>query len=99
MGSFAHVCVHRLPLEPCLRQERARRRILGTFLKGESISGFVFQPSDIMVVGNESNGISDGVAALVTHRITIPTAAHHRITAESLNAGVAAAIIMSHWRG
>ncbi len=98
MGSFAHVSVHRLPLVPFLQREGTRRRILGTFLNGESISHFEFQDSDIVVVGNESNGISEEVAAAVTHRITIPSPVQGRDTAESLNAAIAAAVVMSLWR-
>ena len=96
MGSFAHVCVHRTPLVSFLQRERSRRRILGTFLNGESIRNFNLQPSDLVIIGNESNGISDEVAETVTHRITIPSPAYDRATAESLNAAIAAAIVMSH---
>ena len=98
MGSFAHVHVHRQPLVPFLQLESSRRRILGTFLDGESIRGFSFRPSDIVVIGNESNGISPEVAATVTQRITIPSPAQGRATAESLNAAIAAAEVMSLWR-
>jgi TrmH family RNA methyltransferase len=98
MGSFAHMYIHKLPLTQFLRDESARRRILGTFLNGENIREITFQPSDIVVIGNESNGISDEVSETVTHRITIPTPARDRAAAESLNAAIAAAIVMSHWR-
>ena len=98
MGSFAHVHVYKCPLAQFLREESARRRVLGTFLDGENIREITFQPSDIVVIGNESNGISDEVAATVTNRITIPSPAQHRATAESLNAAIAAAIVMSIWR-
>ena len=99
MGSFTHVCVHKRPLATFLEQESSHRRILGTFLNGESIGQFGFQSSDIVVIGNESNGISPEVAAAVTHRITIPATAQSRNTAESLNAAVAAAVVMYRWRG
>jgi len=98
MGSFAHVCVHKQALVPFLQKERANRRILGTFLNGENIHDFTFQSSDIVVIGNESNGICDEVADCVTHRITIPAVAQGRATAESLNAGIAAAVVMYRWR-
>jgi len=98
MGSFAHVYVHKRPLASFLREESTRRRILGTFLNGEDIRTIEFQPSDIVVIGNESNGISDEVAKVVTNRITIPSAAQGRETAESLNAAIAAALVMFAWR-
>ena len=99
MGSFTHVYIHRTDLPSFLKRESSRRRILGTFLNGESIGQFDFQNSDIVVIGNESNGISPEVAATVTHRITIPSVAQGRDTAESLNAAVAAAVVMYQWRG
>ena len=99
MGSFAHIYVHKTDLPSFLKRESTRRRILGTFLNGESIGQFDFQSSDIVVIGNESNGISEEVSRAVTHRITIPTVAQGRDTAESLNAAVAAAVVMFRMTG
>ena len=96
MGSFAHIRVHRCELVPFL-QKAGDRRILGTFLNGVSINEFQFQKRDIVVIGNESNGISAEVAQTVTHRITIPAA--ESCAAESLNAAVAAAVVMYRWQG
>ena len=98
MGSFAHIHVHKRSLPEFLKQESAHRRIIGTFLNGENIRDFTFRPDDIVVIGNESNGISDEVARVVTQRITIPSAAQGRETAESLNAAIAAALVMFSWR-
>lgn len=98
MGSFAHVYVHRRPLAAFLREESDRRRILGTFLNGTDIRTLEFRSSDIVVIGNESNGISDEVSKAVTQRITIPASAQGRETAESLNAAIAAALVMFAWR-
>ena len=98
MGSFTHVHIHKRSLPEFLQQESAHRRILGTFLNGESIRDFSFRPNDIVVIGNESNGISDEVAQTVTRRITIPSPVQGRDTAESLNAAIAAAVVMFSWR-
>ena len=46
----------------------------------------------ILIIGNESKGISEPVLAMSRHRITIP----HKGRAESLNAAVATGIILSH---
>jgi len=94
MGSFAHVSVYRQPLVPFLRSMAGKRRILGAFLQGESIGTFDFQPSDIIVIGSESNGISPEVEKIVTHKITIPSPVQERATAESLNAAIATSIIL-----
>ena len=94
MGSFAHLVPHYTDLVPFLRTLAPRRRILGAFLNGESLNTFKFQSSDIIVIGSESNGISPEVEQLVSQRITIPSPVSGRATAESLNAAIAAAIIM-----
>ncbi len=99
MGSFTHVHVYRLELVPFLKEMGKQRCIVGTFLDGSDIHHCSFQSDDILIIGNESNGISAEVANLVTHRITIPTAAQSRETAESLNAAIAAAVVMYQWRG
>ena len=47
-------------------------------------------PSFVLVVGNEGNGVSDAVKAVATHHLCLPM----RGGAESLNAAVAAGIMM-----
>lgn len=96
MGSFCHVRVRYESLVPFLK-EKTNRRILGTFLGGESIITFDFKTSDIIVIGSESNGISAPVAECITHRITIPRGKTTGPSAESLNAAIAAAIVMERW--
>ena len=46
--------------------------------------------SFVLIVGNEGNGISEAVRAVATHRLCLPM----RGGAESLNAAVAAGIMM-----
>ena len=46
--------------------------------------------SFVLVIGNEGNGVSDAVKAVATHRLRLPM----RGGAESLNAAVAAGIMM-----
>ncbi len=98
MGSFAHVCVHRCELTTFLTKHPGRR-VLGTYLEGTSIQSFPFLTNDVMIVGSESHGISEEVSAFVTHRITIPRGVSSTPSAESLNAAIAAAIVMEHWAG
>ena len=47
-------------------------------------------PSFVLIIGNEGSGISDPVKAVATHRLRLPM----RGGAESLNAAVAAGIMM-----
>ena len=46
--------------------------------------------SFVLIIGNEGNGISEAVRAVATHRLCLPM----RGGAESLNAAVAAGIMM-----
>lgn len=96
MGSFCHVQVHYNDLVGFLTAN-ADRRALGTFLGGEAVNTFEFHDNDIIVIGSESNGISAPVAACITHRITIPRGNNSGPSAESLNAAIAAAIVMERW--
>ena len=84
--------------EICRRFRHADMPVYGTFLDGESVDTFAFRPDDIVVIGSESAGISPQVAQCVTHRITIPRGEGSGSSAESLNAAVAAAIVMQQWR-
>ena len=61
----------------------------------------LFSFSSVLADNTEDliNMIRTEVAATVTHRITIPSAAQGGDTAESLNAAVAAAVVMFQWRG
>lgn len=96
MGSFCHVHVLYESLVDfiILQKNTNNRRVLGAFLGGESVNTFSFQKTDMIVIGSESNGISHSVEEAITHKITIPQVSDGNPTAESLNAAVAAAVIM-----
>ena len=49
-----------------------------------------FSKGGVILIGNEGNGISDEVKATATHRVKLPM----RGGAESLNAAIAAGIMM-----
>ena len=61
-------------------------------LQGESIYDSINLPPGILLIGNESNGIEERLKQYVSNFITIPK----RGIAESLNAGVATGILVSH---
>ncbi len=54
------------------------------------INKVTFGENEIAIIGNEASGMTDGAKALCDRLLTIPMAGR----AESLNAGVAAAIVM-----
>lgn len=71
--------------------------VFGTFLNGDNIYDTPLSGNAVIVLGSESNGISDDVAACVSRRITIPSFAGGT-TSESLNVAIAAAITCSEFR-
>jgi TrmH family RNA methyltransferase len=64
-------------------------------LQGENLFKHSFSAKNILVVGSESHGISSETEKLMDASIHIPGSGK----AESLNAGVAGAIMMSTWFG
>jgi TrmH family RNA methyltransferase len=91
MGSIARVQVLYEPLPEFL----AKHPGLPTYaavLDGTNLRDLPLVKEGIIIIGNESKGISDGVLSLSSHRITIP----RKGQAESLNAAVATGIILSH---
>ena len=87
-------------------------RIYGTLLDGkdmyEELSAIRNQlsaegsklkaESSIIIMGNEGNGISEGVRRLVTHPIRIPSYPKDAETSESLNVAIATAIVLAEFR-
>ncbi len=67
------------------------RRIIATSLKDATpLNSLQFSGKDVIVIGNEGNGVSFDIIEKSDARVIIPM----RGDAESLNAGVAASIIM-----
>ncbi len=66
--------------------------VLAATLKGTSVYKQQKIRDGILVIGNESKGISEEVLKLATNRVTIPRIGE----AESLNAAVATGILLSH---
>jgi TrmH family RNA methyltransferase len=67
--------------------------IFAAALNGNSIYEIEVKEPSIIIVGNEASGISKEVMVLANQTITIPKIGK----AESLNAGIATAIILSHF--
>lgn len=90
MGSIARVKIVYTDLEQWLQQQKGTR-IYATALEGTDIGTMDKINEGIIVFGNESKGISPEIFATCTDKITIPK----KGKAESLNAGVAAGIIVA----
>lgn len=101
MGSIFRVKVASVNLTEFLSSLPADTKIYGTFTRGENIYSARLDAKGIILIGNESSGISPGLTEKVTDRICIPSHAgsgSHGDHAESLNASIAAAIICSEFR-
>lgn len=91
MGSLGRVKIIYTDLAGWLQQYNSIN-IYAAALNGEKIQTLTGLREGIFVIGNESKGISNEVMELASQKITIPKTG----IAESLNAAVAAGIILSH---
>lgn len=94
-GSFTRVKTFYTNLPEYLSQNAKGRNILGAFLNGDSIYEHKFSvDGGYVVMGNESNGVGPEVESFITNRITIPRVGE----AESLNVGIATAVMLDNMR-
>lgn len=100
MGALGRVKVSRTAhLATYLREAAsAGCKVYGANLRGDNIYKKVFDQQGILVMGNEGNGISPEVNAVITDSITIPSYPQGNAHVESLNVATAAAIILSRIR-
>ena len=93
MGSFIRVSVHYTSLEAYL--QNCPVPVFGALLEGKSLYEQLSVPEAMLIIGNEARGIRASLLPLITNPVTIPRIGG----AESLNAAVAAGIIVSHLKG
>lgn len=103
MGAIFRVKMYYVDL-PALTEMmlECRGHVFGTFLDGENmymknLDNGTDSPS-MIVIGNESTGISDRMAQLVTDRLYIPPYPADQPGSESLNAAVATAVTVAEFR-
>jgi TrmH family RNA methyltransferase len=92
MGSFARVKIFYTDLEQYLTT--ASIPVYGAYLHGENVHEVNFGQGGLILIGNESHGISPSLERYVTNKITIPQYGR----AESLNAAIATAVICDNVR-
>ena len=91
MGSIARVKVIYRELQEWLAEQKDII-IYATTLEGEDISTVKKIKEGIIIFGNESKGISPDILELATVKLTI----HKKGKAESLNAAVAAGVVLGY---
>ncbi len=98
MGAFMHVSVHYMPLEPLLTAAREMHLpVYGTVTDGDSVYNKDLRQEGLILLGNESKGISEKMLSYVTEFISIPGPETPASGIESLNVSMAAAIICSEF--
>ena len=97
MGAIARIRVHYCDL-PGLFGTLKDVPVFGTFLDGDSIYEEKLGSNGFIVMGNEGKGISPEVEKYVDKRLLIPSYPVGVVTSESLNVGMATAIVVSEFR-
>jgi len=89
MGSFMRVSVTYKNLQEWM--PTVKLRVYGALLEGENIFTTNAVKEGLLVIGSEGKGIRENILDLITYPVTIPKIGG----AESLNAGIAAGIIVA----
>ena len=94
MGSIFRIRLLETELPDFLAEQiRKRKAVFGALLNGQNLFEMERPKEGIIVIGSESHGIRNEVLPCITHAVTIPR--KNNSATESLNASVAAAIIMA----
>ena len=89
MGSFMRVSVTYKNLADWM--PTIKLPVYGAFLEGENVFTIKTPQKGLLVIGSEGKGIRENIIDFITHPVTIPKIGD----AESLNAGIAAGIIVA----
>ena len=95
MGSLTRISIKYIALESYLQETN-----LPTFIadmNGENVYKSTLPKKAILVMGNEANGVSDEIRALIKNKISIPRFGETQAT-ESLNVATATAILLSEFK-
>lgn len=90
MGSFLRVATYYQDIPELISTYEGP--VCGAVLEGDSVHKMAFAQSGLLMIGSESHGIREEWLDLLTQKVTIPRFGG----AESLNAGVATAIIVDN---
>ena len=75
-------------------EENTHLKVYGTFMSGENIYNATLDANAFILIGNEAHGINDELQPHIQRKISIPSFGK----AESLNAAVAAGIVVSEFK-
>jgi RNA methyltransferase, TrmH family len=98
MGAMIHVNVFYRDLRDFLKSAKENSvPVFGTLLEGHSIYDHKLDNKGIILLGNESKGISDELLPYITEKIRIPKFSNATEGIDSLNVGMAASIVFSEF--
>lgn len=98
MGAILHVNVFYIDLrELLIITSENKLPVFGTMLDGESIYSHKLGNKGVILLGNESKGISDNLNPFISVKIRIPKFNNSEYGIDSLNVGMAAAVIFSEF--
>ncbi len=95
MGSLVRIPITYCDLKEFLKQTQLP--IYGAVMDGDNVYSIELEQNAILVMGNESNGISEKIGQLLNTKITIPRYSETTLT-ESLNVATATAILLNEFR-
>lgn len=98
MGALARVNVYYTDLRQFIQSLPDDTPVYGTFLDGKNMYDQPLSANGLIIMGNEGNGISPAIGALVSKRLYIPSFPAERDTVESLNVAIATSIICAEFR-
>jgi len=75
-----------------------KQKIYGALLSGKNIYNTKLENSGLIILGNESKGISKPIQDLISDKIKIPNYPENNNNMESLNVSIANAIILAEFR-
>jgi TrmH family RNA methyltransferase len=99
MGAFLRVNLRYGRLNELLFELKAQGySVYGTTLNGKNIYRTNFGNKTVIILGNESSGLSESILTLSDHQIRIPNFSVNNRRTESLNVAIAAGIICGEIR-
>lgn len=98
MGAILHVNLFYTDLRKLLEKAAENKiKVYGALIEGKSIYTHKLENQGIILLGNESKGISGELLPYVTDRIMIPKMSDAKSGIDSLNVSMAASVIFSEF--
>jgi len=93
MGSFTRISIAAMEFSE-IKGHFPLHIIYGAMLNGKNLHALVPEKQSIIIIGNESSGVSPEAEKVINEKIMIPRFGE----AESLNAAIACSIIVNHFK-